>query len=280
MEQITVYVPCYNGEQFIEGCLGSLLRQTLKPSRIMLIDDGSTDSSAEIAADFPIEIISHDRNKGLSAARNTAIAECATPWLAAIDVDCVADDKWLENLAGYLEMFDENTVGIGGRLVEGFRKEVGDHWRSVHMVQHWGDDRKVEVPWLYGNNKLFRVDALKAVDGYNPVFRTNYEDLDISSRLKRKGWKLAYTPDAVVTHQRRDTFTSAVYTRWRWTALTADKVPTFGSFGKNFCLNWARGVYFTFQDFMNINLDLIPVDLAYGFLASYYEIRDFFRSRN
>lgn len=92
--QIGVVIPCYNAELYIAAAIDSVLSQTLPPSRVVVVDDGSTDASAEAAHAFGerISIVSR-ANGGISAARNTGIAACDTPLLAFLD----ADDLWVES---------------------------------------------------------------------------------------------------------------------------------------------------------------------------------------
>ena len=72
---ISLYIPVFNGEKTIESCLESVLNQTLKPKSILVIDDNSTDKTKEILNKYKeqIEIISNKENKGLSYSRNFAV---------------------------------------------------------------------------------------------------------------------------------------------------------------------------------------------------------------
>jgi len=107
--QIGVVIPCYNAEPYIAAAIDSVLSQTLPPSRVVVVDDGSTDASAEVARGFGdrISVVSRP-NGGISAARNTGIAACDMPLLAFLD----ADDLWVESklenqaavLAGHPEL--------------------------------------------------------------------------------------------------------------------------------------------------------------------------------
>jgi glycosyltransferase involved in cell wall biosynthesis len=68
--KISLYIPCYNVEGHIERCIKGVLKQTLQPEKILVIDDGSTDRTAEIASNYPVKVIKHGSNRGLAAARN------------------------------------------------------------------------------------------------------------------------------------------------------------------------------------------------------------------
>ena len=134
MESITVYIPCYNVEQFIGPCLEHILAQTVKPSEILVINDGSLDKTVEIAQKYPVKIIHHATNQGLAAVRNTGVNNASHEYIASIDADCLASENWLEEL---LKGFTHPKVaGVGGKLIEKHDEKATDRWRALHMRQH------------------------------------------------------------------------------------------------------------------------------------------------
>jgi glycosyltransferase involved in cell wall biosynthesis len=86
---ISVVIPAYNGSRFLPRCLNSVFAQTLKPQEVIVVDDGSSDNTAALAADLGAKVISR-ANGGLSAARNTGIRNASSEWIALLD----ADDMW------------------------------------------------------------------------------------------------------------------------------------------------------------------------------------------
>lgn len=215
MEKISVYIPAYNAEEFLARCIDGLLKQTLSPDEILVIDDGSQDRTAEIAGSYAgVRLIAHGQNRGLGAARNTAFRSARNELVASLDADCVAGAEWLQRLAVNLE--GERVAGAGGRLKEGVQDTLADRWRWEHMPQEWGDLRLEDPPFLFGCNNVLRKSAVVECGGYDEQLRTNGEDADLSRRLKAKGWKLIYDPTAPVTHWRHDTLESLMSTYWRW----------------------------------------------------------------
>jgi len=91
---ISVVIPCYNGAKFLRDTLASVLAQTHPVLEVIVIDDGSTDDSAEIAASYgpPVRVI-RQPNRGESVARNRGVRESRGEWIAFLD----ADDIWLPN---------------------------------------------------------------------------------------------------------------------------------------------------------------------------------------
>jgi glycosyltransferase involved in cell wall biosynthesis len=89
---ISVIIPSYNQQEYLADCIESVLTQTIKPYEIIVVDDGSTDNSLEIARKYPVTVVSQ-RNKGLSAARNTGIMNSSGDYILPLD----ADDMLMEN---------------------------------------------------------------------------------------------------------------------------------------------------------------------------------------
>lgn len=212
IESVTAGAPCYNAAPFVGRIIESLLNQTRPPEQILIIDDGSTDDTAAIAADYAakydmVQLIQHPINIGLSAARNTMIAHTEGDVLVSIDSDAPAGPELIEHL---LTGFDDDDVaGVGGRCVEVSTDHPADIWRATHQfAQHWGDDFQHDVPFLYGVVGAYRTDVLRSVGGFDVGHSRNGEDVEIGARLRKLGWRLAYRPEARVFHERRDGFAS------------------------------------------------------------------------
>lgn len=207
---ITLYVPCYNPGALLTRVVDGIRRQTIRPARVLLVDDGSS----ELPGSGGYEVLRHGANLGLAAARNTALAACRTRLIAALDADVVADPDWLEGLLSTLN--ETGAAGVGGRLVEHEQAQLGDRWRAVHMAQHWGDQRVVNPRFLFGANTLFAADVLRGAGGYLAELRTNNEDRTLCDALYASGCTLVYEPAAVCRHLRRDTAVSVLRGYWKW----------------------------------------------------------------
>lgn len=94
---VSVVIPAYNAEEYLSRTINSVLSQTLLPDEIIVVDDGSTDATSEVAKSYSDKIIYIKQdNAGASAARNTGIKAAKSEWIAFLD----ADDEWLPE---YLE---------------------------------------------------------------------------------------------------------------------------------------------------------------------------------
>jgi glycosyltransferase involved in cell wall biosynthesis len=89
---LTVIVPCYNAASFIGATLRAVMAQGVPGLQLLVVDDGSTDGSADLVErEFPQATVLRQRNQGVAAARNTALAHARHDWVAF----CDADDLWL-----------------------------------------------------------------------------------------------------------------------------------------------------------------------------------------
>ena len=214
---VSLYIPCYNAERHLHYCLEGVLGQTRPADEIIVVDDGSTDNTVEIARAYPVKIVKHQQNRGLGAARNTGVMESSHDLVASLDSDCVARPDWLEKLLDCLSAHD--TAGCGGRLVERNCSRLPDRWRTHNMRQHWGYEPKVNPLFLFGNNTLYRKSVLLEAGLYDERLRTNFEDVSMSEKIAQRGHILVYEPKAVVEHLRTDTLSSVLRTNWKWRFL-------------------------------------------------------------
>lgn len=219
---ITVAVPCWNGRDYIKTCMNAISDQTRKPDEVLFVDDGSTDGSPDVAALFPVRVLLSDRRRGLGAARNRALKEAQGDIVVYVDVDTRAMPDLLEVL---LRSYSCAAVGgVGGRGVELDQNGLANRWRRHFWVQTQGTSRIYDTWMLSGICSSYRRTALLDVGGMDEFFRTNGEDVDIGLRLRTKGWRLVYDPNAIVIHHRRDSVRSlsrltARHTFWQCRAL-------------------------------------------------------------
>jgi glycosyltransferase involved in cell wall biosynthesis len=201
--KVSVVVAVYNGSRTLKACLDSLSQIHYPDYEVVVVDDGSTDATAEIAAAYPaMRCIRHATNLGLSVARNTGIGASTGEIVAFTDADCRADPDWLRYLVSGLVA--ERFAGIGGpNLLPPEDSCVA----AAVLVSPGGpahvmlDDRLAEhIP---GCNMAFWKWALVEVGGFDPVFRKAGDDVDICWRLQHRGYRLGFSPAGCVWHYRR-----------------------------------------------------------------------------
>ncbi len=211
---ITLYIPCYNAERFLDETLPAVRAQTYPIAEILAIDDGSRDGTAAAARRHGLRVVPHEGNRGLGAARNTGVNESRTAWIASLDADVRPCPDWLERLAAAVE--GGRFAGACGQLREVRLRSLADRWRDTHMRQWWGEERIVNPKFLFGHSNLFFREALLKAGGYDRRCLTNWEDVDASERLRAAGYNLVYEPGAVCDHLREDSFDSIARTYWNY----------------------------------------------------------------
>jgi GT2 family glycosyltransferase len=276
VSDITVYIPAYNVASCLSRSIESLLGQTLKPAKILVVDDGSRDDSAAIAESYPeVTVVRHDKNRGLAAARNSAFRVASTEFVASLDADCIADKTWLEML--FPHMVNPKIAGAGGCLIEGIQISLADRWRRAHMPQEWGMKVLQNPKFLFGCNNIFRRSAVLDAGGYDERFRTNGEDSDLSRRLIAKKWDFIYDPAARATHLRHDNLKSVLDAYWRWWKFGVNAYATGISLRS--VVGHALFVHFRYtflelfgRDWQARQFELLPIDML---LLLYLFYRDF-----
>lgn len=271
---ISLYIPCYNASKTIGACLEHLLNQTVKPTEILVVDDGSTDNTVEIAKKYPVRIIRHTKNLGLAMARNTGVQNAKYEFVASIDADCLATSTWLEELIKGFKQ--KEIVGICGKLLEKYNLTIANRWRASHMKQHWGEEPILNPRFLFGSNTIFRKSALVAVGLYNPTYTTNYEDVDISIRLKNKGFQLFYQPSALVYHVRQDSISSLMRTFWNWTFYEWPIPNSFHNLLLKIRYNRGVACYFLKEDIAQKKYEFLFVDFLLFWYLNCYDLKYFF----
>jgi GT2 family glycosyltransferase len=213
--KITAYVPCHNNESTLPEVLAALRAQTRPADQLLFIHDRCTDRSPAIAEQHGFTLYEQRERGGLAAGRNLALAHAAGDVLLGVDADVVLEPNYLAELERTYQDRPE-IAAVGGRLQERYTDTPADLWRAVHMPQQYGEHELVDPRILFGATTSGRVEALRQVGGWDDRYLTNYEDVDLSTRLKAAGLHLLYAPRCRAWHLRRDSLDSVLRGIWNW----------------------------------------------------------------
>jgi O-antigen biosynthesis protein len=219
----SVVIPTYNGRAFLEPCLASIARQRPRnpglPIEVIVVDDASTDETAQwLARVHPdVRVVRFERNQGFCAAANAGIAAAIGQFIQLLNNDTEVGPGWIE--AG-LEPFVDPTVGAVAPLVL-VRSEPGrvDSAGDSYALFGWpakrghGQPRKLfserpveEVFGASGSSAFYRMTALERTGGFDPLFGSYYEDIDMAFRLRWAGYRCVFAPRSHVYHDVSSTY--------------------------------------------------------------------------
>jgi glycosyltransferase involved in cell wall biosynthesis len=214
MTKVSVVVCARNAEKTIKECVESVLTQSFKDFELIVVDDGSTDSTKEILKKFQSNSkvkLFFQTHKGIASARNTGIHCSSGEFVAFIDSDCIAEKNWLEEL---LKSFsDKISVSSGGpNRTPKNRNQKGknfglvlDFFSKTGSSYVKNSNKLIEVSHNPSCNSIYRSRILKEFNGFNERLSSN-EDPELDFRIKRKGYKIVFNPKAIVFHYRKDSF--------------------------------------------------------------------------
>jgi glycosyltransferase involved in cell wall biosynthesis len=202
--RVSVLLPVWNGDAFLEPAMESILRQTFFSLELLVVDDGSTDGTADIACKFaradPRVRVLRRPHEGLSAALNAGIAEARGEYIARMDADDISVPDRLEKQVAWLDTHPACVaVGTWIEVVDATGRHIG---LKTFVTTH----EEISAALLRGISALAhptvvaRGDALRATGGYD-ARRYPSEDLDLWLRLGERGG-LANLGEALLQHRR------------------------------------------------------------------------------
>lgn len=158
-ELISIIVPVYNVEQYLDDCLISIINQTYKNLEIILIDDGSTDKSGKICDEYAKKdsriIVIHKENGGVSSARNAGLRIAKGAYIGFVDPDdWIAEDMY-EVLYSNAKKYDADVSVCKYKIVKNRRK---DNLNAINLIKHnktIGLDAIKSMCYMLSSNKFY-----------------------------------------------------------------------------------------------------------------------------
>jgi len=240
---VAVVIPNYNGARWLPGVLESVAAQTVAPAEVLVVDDGSTDGSAEVAEAAGARVLRLERNGGFARAANAGVAATSAEAVALVNTDVVLDDVWLESVVFAL---GERDATVATKLVDledpAVLYSAGDVLRRDGVAEQRGRferdtgayDAPGDVFSACAGAALYRRAAFDAVGGFDERLGMYLEDVELGLRLRLAGWGCAWEPRAVARHagggssggpgaliERNTLLLVARYFRLRWLPLVA-----------------------------------------------------------
>ena len=201
--QITLSIVTYNSEKWLTAFFQSLFQQNLPCDQIALcvLDNGSTDNSfawlskqqAVLSQKFASLSLNQGQNIGFGLGHNFNLALTTTPYFWVTNVDLEFEPDSLTTLLATAQQDSSQAFSNTSIAAWECRQKPYEHPKDYHPVT--GD-----TAWCSSACVLFKTDAIQFVKGYDPLLFLYGEDVELSYRLRRQGYKLKYVPKATVWH--------------------------------------------------------------------------------
>lgn len=223
----SVIVPAYQMASLVGACLDALNHQTLPRDlyEIIVVDDGSTDGTGDVAAAKPGVCVIRQPNAGAAAARNTGAAAARGELLLFTDADCAPTPNWIAAMVA--PFADPGVAGTKGTYLT--------HQRGVLP-------RFTQLEYQDRYDRMAKADSIDFVDTYSAAYRRDLfqinggfdvgflfdEDQEFSFRLTEKGYRLIFVPTAQVYHHHNTTLRAYVRRKFlaaHWKVLLAHRHP-------------------------------------------------------
>ncbi|MBI1790360.1 MAG: glycosyltransferase family 2 protein [Acidobacteria bacterium] len=214
---ISVIVVNWNRRELLRACLKSLESQTgFDPGavEVIVVDNGSTDGSAEMAErEFRVVLIRNRENRGFCAANNQGIAAARGQWIALLNNDAEADPYWLRELERVFEGRPEVGMAASKILVHEDPRRIDKAGHLIYLdgqnrgrgsgeIDRGQYDRLEETLWPDGCAAMYRREMLDLIGGFDEDLFAYADDAELGLRARIAGWKCLYAPGAVVRHHR------------------------------------------------------------------------------
>ncbi len=202
--EVSIIIVTYHSADVIRSCLDSIEADGTIQGEIFVVDNASTDGTAEIARkEYPsVHLIANTKNRGFSAANNQAIPLCRGRYLFFLNPDAKLGKNCLEEAVRYM---DENPcVGLagtkivhpGGSLQETVsRRYPGEKYSTDEMA-----GLKGSIACVMGASMIARAQIVRAVGGFDEDYFLYGEDQELCLRIRQLGHEIGYIEQTVVTH--------------------------------------------------------------------------------
>jgi glycosyltransferase involved in cell wall biosynthesis len=227
----SIIIPTFNGASRIGNCLDSLLQQTTgRNVEILVVDDGSTDNTANVVRSYSSVRLIAQANAGPASARNRGALEATGKILLFTDDDCVPMPGWLDAM---LEPFkDLDVVGAKG-IYRTHQKSLAARFVQIEYEDKYRMMAGLpSIDFIDTYSAGFRRDRFLEMAGYDTCFPVACaEDIELSYRMSARGWKMKFVPAAIVYHTHPDTFLRYLKKKYKfafWRVLAVRKNPSKG----------------------------------------------------
>ena len=207
---ISIVIPNFNGAKLLEKNLPKVLEAVSLykkgKAEIIVVDDASTDNSLDLVKDKNVVVLKNERNLGFSSTVNNGVRKARGDIIILLNTDVYPQNNFLEPLLKHFE--DESVFAVGclDKSVEGDKvvergRGLGV-WKRGFLIHRRGEVDKTNTLWVSGGSGAFRKSIWDKLGGFNELYNPfYYEDIDLSYRALKSGYKVLFEPKSVVFHE-------------------------------------------------------------------------------
>lgn len=208
--KISVVIPNFNGYNLLKINLPKVIA-VVKESEVIIVDDSSTDESVSILNKyFPkVKVIAREKNEGFASSVNEGVENASGDLILLLNTDVLPNDDFLKYLIPHFE--DPKVFAVGCLQIRNdggvFKKEGRgvSRFETGFLVHGPGSLNKRHTLWVFGGAGMYRKEVWDKLGGMNELYNPFYwEDIDISYRALKAGFKLVFESRSVVEHQQEN----------------------------------------------------------------------------
>jgi GT2 family glycosyltransferase len=205
--KISIVIPNYNGEELLRKNLPKVI-DAVESAEVIVVDDCSVDKSLEVLNSFSgkIRIVKNDKNLGFSSTINRGVGEAKGDVVFLLNSDVIPEKGFLVPLISHFK--DEKVFAVGcmdksieknGIVLRG--RGIGA-WKRGFLMHSRGEINKFNTLWVNGGSGAFRKSIWNKLGGFNELYNPfYYEDIDMSYRAQKSGYKVIFEPKSIVIHE-------------------------------------------------------------------------------
>jgi len=217
MPEISTIIVTYNSGRFIGACLNSLFEENCKDVEIIVVDNASTDDTVKLIREqYPcVRLIENSVNRGAAAARNQGVVSSSGHWVLTLDSDTVVERGFIQNLLILIKNISANIGIIQPKILFYDKKHIYSCGIFLSWSRRFYDIGKGKQDKVFFQDKrevfgacsaaaLYKREMLEETREDTGYFDERFfflaEDVDISWRAQKKGWKAFFYPEAICYH--------------------------------------------------------------------------------
>lgn len=217
LPRYSAYVPCCNNAATVRTAVESILAQSVPPTEIVALDDGSTDGSADTLRGLAVRVIRHPANLGRGAARARAMAETREEFVLCCDATNALERDFA---ARALPSFGAaGLAAVFGVFRPGVAEGAADRWRGRHLFKIDPNRVRQRGALLATTGAMVRRSSVGAVGGYEVALR-HTEDAELGRRLLARGFDVICDPALGFVPTVHNSVAQVLERYWRWHAGT------------------------------------------------------------